>query len=311
MIQPPRPFRFGLQNSRSTSLAAWQETARRAEASGYDILTIADHFGDQLAYAPALTAAALATTTLRIGTMVIDNDFRHPALVAADAATLDLLSEGRFELGLGAGWLAEDYTRTGIPFDRPGVRVDRLIESVRIIKGLLAGQTVTQAGRHYTIADLPGYSGAVQRPHPPIVIGAGGKRMLTFAAQEADIVSVLPQALRQGGVAFSELAAGSMAEKVAFLRGVPAERTAPPEIHMAVQTVAVTNNWHSLVGEIGQRLQLPPDEVRESPAVLLGTVDELVETLLLRRERFGLSYLTIREPHLAEFAPVMARLAGK
>ena len=310
MTATRHPFRFGVHTGRSTSLAAWQETARRAEGLGYSILTVADHFGDQLSYAPALLAAALATTTLRIGTLVLDNDFRHPALVAADAATLDLLSEGRFELGIGAGWMAEDYAWSGIPFDPPKVRVDRLIESVAIIKGLLAGQPVTLSGLHYTVADLPGYSGTVQRPHPPLLIGAGGRRMLALAAREADIVSILPQALPQGGLALAELTAGRIGEKAAYVRQMAAGRAASPEVNILLQALAITADWRSHADEIGRRWHLSADEVRDSPTALLGTVEDLAETLLARREHFGISYIAIRESDMERFAPVVARLAG-
>ena len=200
---------------RVTSRAEWRTKARKAESLGYKILSVPDHFGSQLAYGPILAAAAAATTTIRIGTFVLDNDFRHPAIVAADAAMLDLLSDGRFELGIGAGWLREDYDRAGIPFDRGTVRFNRLTESVRIIKGLFTDDTVAFVGEYYAIADLHAVVQPVQRPHPPVLIGGGGRRLLTFAAQEADIVSIIPRSLPGGGLDETDHA---LDEKLAWIR---------------------------------------------------------------------------------------------
>jgi probable F420-dependent oxidoreductase len=180
-----RAFRFGVVAMQPRSRQEWAEHARKVEALGYATLLMADHFGDLLAPFPALVAAADVTTTLRLGTLVICNDFRHPAVLAQEAATLDLLSDGRVELGLGAGWLRAEYERTGILFEPGPVRVARLEESVRIVKGLLAGETVTFAGQHYTVTDLPGLPRPVQQPHPPLLVAGGGRRILTLAAREA------------------------------------------------------------------------------------------------------------------------------
>ncbi len=168
-----RPFRFGVTAPTVLSGSAWVERVRRIEQLGYSIVHVPDHFRDQLAPVPALTAAAMATTRLRVGSLVFSNDFRHPVVLAKEAATLDVLSDGRFELGLGSGWLREEYDQAGIPFDAPGTRIERLAESVAIVKGLLAGERVTLTGRHYAIAGLPGRPHPVQRPHPPILIGGG------------------------------------------------------------------------------------------------------------------------------------------
>src|SRR4029450_12620238 len=188
-----RPFRFGYVARTVASGESWAEKARRVEALGYSILLMPDHFRNQLAPGPALTAAALGTTRLRVralaparlpptrlgvGSLVSANDFRHPAVLAKEAATIDLLSSGRFELGLGAGWMRSEYEEAGIPFDPPGTRVGRLTRAVPIIKRLLPGERVTFAGRYYALPDLEGRPGPTQRPHPPIPIRGGARRRL-------------------------------------------------------------------------------------------------------------------------------------
>lgn len=191
-----RAFRFGVIGEHVSSAEAWRTTARRAEQFGYSTLFIRDHFipepfGDQFAPMIALMAAADATETLRVGSLVLDNDYRHPVLLAKEAATLDVLSNGRFELGLGAGWAKAEYQQAGMSFDAPGVRVSRLEESVRVIKGLFAAEPFTFGGTHYRVDQLTGYPKPVQRPHPPILIGASGKRMLALAAREATTIGIL------------------------------------------------------------------------------------------------------------------------
>src|SRR5438876_677403 len=191
-MSKPRPFRFGVSVHGSKSRAEWIGIARQAEALGYSTLLIPDHLGDQLSPIPALVAAADATSTLRIGSLVFDNDFRHPVMLAKEAATLDVLSGGRFELGIGAGWLRSEYEQAGIPYDPPGVRVGRMEEALQIIKGLFADRPVTFSGTYYKVSALEGQPKPVQRPHPPILIGGGGKRILSIAAREATIVGFLP-----------------------------------------------------------------------------------------------------------------------
>ncbi|MEO5953821.1 MAG: TIGR03621 family F420-dependent LLM class oxidoreductase, partial [Chloroflexia bacterium] len=185
-----RLFRFGVVSASTESRKDWVELARKAEDLGYSTFLLPDHFVNPLAAVPALSVAAAATTTLRVGSFVFDNDFRHPAMLAKEAATLDLLSDGRFEIGIGAGWHGPEYEQTGIPFDPPGVRVGRLEEAVAIIKKFFTGEPVTFAGNHYTINGLVGLPTSVQRPHPPIFLAGGGKRVLSLAGREADIVGL-------------------------------------------------------------------------------------------------------------------------
>src|SRR5262245_61605485 len=199
MPSPKRPFRFGVQISTPRKRAEWAEQARRAEALGYDVFLMPDHFREQFAIGPALAVVAEATS-LRIGTFVLQNDLRHPALVAQETATLDVLSDGRFELGLGAGgsWLP-DYEQTGIPFDPPATRVARLEEGLSVIESLFGAGPTSFAGRHYTFTEFDALPKPIQQPHPPILIGGGGRRMLSLAAREANIVSILPTMLPVGG----------------------------------------------------------------------------------------------------------------
>ena len=306
-----RPFRFGVTAPTPSGGTDWVERARRVEQLGYSILVVPDHFRDHLAPVPALTAAALATTRLRVGSLVFSNDFRHPAVLAKEAATIDVLSGGRFELGLGGGWLRAEYDQTGIPFEAPGTRIERLEEAVTIIKGLLAGERVTFAGRHYTIADLEGRPTPVQRPHPPIAIGGGGRRTLTLAAREASIVGLVPRARRDGsGLDMTDLSDAATREKLEWVRSAAGDRFDSLEIHALIQAVAVGERRTAAADQLASRFKVARDVVLETPYVLLGTIEEMCESLRQRRERYGISYLTVFERDMEVFAPVVARLAG-
>ena len=311
-----KPFRFGVSVRGVRTRAEWVEKARKIEELGYNALTVPDHLSDLFAPMPAVLSAAEATKHLRVGTNVLNNDLRHPVLVAREAATVDLLTDGRLQLGLGAGSLRSEYDQAGLGFDPGGARVERLAEAVTIIKGLLKGEQVTFAGRHYrvtghTIAPLP-----VQRPHPPILIGGNGPRLLTLAAREADIVGFSGLTFRRGGTAPPDLSgwkASSVDERVQLVReAAGAERYAQLELNALVQRVVVTDDRSKAAEELTSRWsQLTPGEILQSPYVLIGTVDQMVEDLKLRRERWGISYYVIFEPYLDAFAPVVARLAGR
>jgi probable F420-dependent oxidoreductase len=306
-----RPFRFGVTAPSPAAGTDWAERARRVEQLGYSILVVPDHFRDHLAPVPALTAAALATTRLRVGSLVFSNDFRHPAILARDAATIDVLSSGRFELGLGAGWLRAEYDQAGIPFEAPATRVERLEEAVTIIKGLLAGERVTFTGRHYAIAELEGRPTPVQRPHPPIAIGGGGRRTLTLAAREASIVGLVPRARRDGsGLDLTDLSDAATREKLEWVRSAAGDRFDSLEINALIQAVAVAEPPPAAADRLAARFKVTRDVVLETPYALLGTIDEICATLRQRRERYGISYLTVFERDMEAFAPVVARLAG-
>ncbi|HLH24801.1 MAG TPA: TIGR03621 family F420-dependent LLM class oxidoreductase [Chloroflexota bacterium] len=306
-----RAFRFGVAAARPRSRQEWAEQARKAEALGYAVLLLPDHFGDLLAPIPTLVAAADATTTLRLGTFVLCNDFRHPAVLAQEAATIDLLSDGRLELGLGAGWLRAEYEQAGIAYEPGPVRVARLEESVRIVKGLLAGETVTFAGAHYTVTGLAGLPRPVQQPHPPLLVGGGGRRILTLAAREADIVSLAPR-VRADGTRLDALDATpeALARKIAWVRQAAGERFAALELNLLALATAVTPDRRAAAAQVASRFGAPVDLVLATPHLLLGTIDEIAAQLQSTRARYGISYVVVFEDVMDAFAPVVARLAG-
>jgi probable F420-dependent oxidoreductase len=316
---PRRPFRFGVFAEGVRSQVGLAETARRAEDGGFATFLIRDHFiaepfGDQLAPLASLATVAAATTRLRVGSLVFANDYRHPALLAKEIATLDLLSEGRVELGLGAGFSRAEYARAGIPFDPPEVRVERLAEAIRILKGLFAGGPVTFAGKHYTITGLEGFPTPVQRPHPPILLGGAGARMLALAAREADIVGL--QTVSTAGGVVTEAPAVRSAEtvlaKIGRLRELAGERFARLELS-AVASVVVADGRRAAAERFARErgwAGLSADAVLAMPSVFVGSVDSIVEQMRDRRERYGFSYYVVLDRAMAHVAPVVARLAG-
>jgi probable F420-dependent oxidoreductase len=307
----PRAFRFGVTVPAVAAGPAWAERARRVEQLGYAILQMPDHFREQLAPVPALTAAALATTRLRVGSLVFSNDFRHPVVLAKEAATLDVLSGGRFELGLGSGWLREEYDQAGILFDAPGTRIERMAEAVTLVKGLLTGEPVHFTGRHYTIAGLRGTPTPIQRPHPPLVIGGGGQRLLSLAAREASIVSLVPRARRDGGgLDRGDFGEAAFRQKIEWVRAAAGDRLAALELHTLIQAVVVTDRRAIAAEQLATRFKIGPELVLESPYVLCGTVEEICETLRQRRQTHGISYVTVFDRDLEVFAPVVERLAA-
>lgn len=308
-----RRFRFGIQMNAATSAVEWAEVARRAEGLGYSTLVVPDHFTDQWSPGPALAAAATVTTDLRVGTLVLDNDFKHPVVTAKEAATLDLVSDGRLELGIGAGWMTTDYEQSGIAHDPANVRVDRLAEAVTVLKGLFADGPFTFAGEHYTITELDGQPAPVQRPHPPLLLGGGGPRMLRLAAREADIVGINP-ALRTGKVDTETARDGIGAltdQKVGWVREAAGDRYAELELNVLVFGVMLTDDRAGTLEAVAPAFGLTPTELGESPLALVGSTDKIAEDLLARRERWDVSYVVVQGVESMEaLAPVVARLAG-
>ncbi len=307
-----RTFRFGAQLKRAHSRREWAAKARQLEDLGYDALYMPDHLDASFAPLPALMAAAQATTRLRIGTLVLGNDYRHPVVLAKEAATLDLLSEGRLEIGLGAGWLRTDYDAAGIPCDPPGVRVERMAEAVKVLKGVLAGEPFSFSGRHYRVSEHRGTPQPVQRPHPPLLIGGGGRRVLTIAAREADIVN-LNFNLRAGEISAGMAASGTAeatATKLEWLRQAAGDRFADLELSVTVHVVSVTDDRHGLVAAAAGAFGLSPEDALEVPHVLVGTVGQIVEDLQRRREQFGFSHIVVGRGAEEAMAPVVAELAG-
>lgn len=313
MSPTPRPFRFGLQANGPADPRAWRELAAKAEDLGYATLTMADHFDGDLAPGPALVAAAGATTSLRLGTLVYANDYRHPVVLAKEAATLDLLTDGRLELGLGAGWMTTDYTAAGIALDPPGTRIERLAESIALVKALLAGdQPVHHHGTHYRVDGLVGRPVGPQRPHPPLVIGGGGRRILELAAREADVVGVNIN-LHKGVIdtdAGPDATVDQTEQKLAWIRAAAGDRFADVELQVRVHLAAVTDDRAGMAEALAGGFGLSPDEALASPHALAGSVDQIAADLQERRERFGISYIGLSASSMDELAPVVARLAG-
>jgi len=301
-----------VQVSSATDRRAWTEMARKLETLGYDTATMPDHFTDQLAPVPALQAIADATTTLRFGALVFDNDYKHPVVLAKELATLDVLSDGRLEIGLGAGWMTSDYEQSGIPYDRPGVRVDRFVEGLQIIEGALAPGPFTFEGEHYQVTDYDGLPLPVQSPRPPILIGGGGPRVLGIAARYADIVGI-NATLTAGAVgpdAISTMTAEAVDAKVDVVREAAGDRMTDIEMNVRVFMVSVTDDADTASQGIADMIGVERSMIDESPFALVGPPSKLVDDLRARRERWGFSYVIVGPDEIDAFAPVVAELAG-
>jgi probable F420-dependent oxidoreductase len=307
-----KPFRFGVQVSQVGSASEWRDKARKFEDLGFSTLFMPDHFGQELAPLPAIAMAAAHTTTLRVGSLVFDNDYKHPAILAKEAATIDLLSDGRLELGLGAGWMRTDYDQVGLPYDPPAVRVDRFEEALNIIKQCFTGEQFTYHGEHYRITDYASWPKPVQQPGPPLLIGGGGKRVLSIAAREADIVGINPN-LRAGEIGL-EAAKDSLRQqtelKVQWIRDAAGSRIDDIEIQMRFFITSVRPDRMKLAEALAPTFGVSPEEAIESGAALVGTEEEIAEQLHRRREEWGLSYVVVGDDNVDEFAPIVAKLAG-
>lgn len=309
---PHRGFRFGVQASRETSGKGWAELAKRVEGAGYDVLTMPDHFTDQLAPVPALMAAMDATTTLRTGALVFDNDYKHPVILAKELATMDVLSEGRTEIGLGAGWMISDYEEAGIPYDSPKVRIDRFMEGISVIRGCMSEGPFSFTGEHYTIKNYNGLPKPIQTP-PPLLIGGGGKRVLSYAAREADIVGI-NGTLTAGVVgpeALNTMTSESVDEKVTIVAAAGAHRLDEIEMNIRTFFVKVTDDRAATVDGISSMFGVSKEMIDNSPFALIGSVDSCIEQLLERRERWGFSYTIVGAENIDECAPIVAALRGK
>lgn len=314
MVDPrQRPFRFGVQLSGPADAKGWVETVRKIEDLGYATATMPDHFTDQLAPLPALAVAAAGTTTLRIGALVLGNDYKHPVVLAKELASLDVLSDGRVEIGLGAGWMESDYRASGIPYDRPGVRIDRLAEAVAVLKGAMGDGPFSFAGRHYAITDYDGNPKPSQRPHPPLLIGGGGRRLLTLAAHEADIVGI-NGTLTAGVVgpeAVATMTREAVEERVAIVREAAADRIDEIELNIRVFLVNVTDDRAGVLAGVAGMFGVDESMVAASPFALVGSTAMMIEEVLRRRDELGFSYLIVGGDDIEPFAPVVAALAGR
>jgi probable F420-dependent oxidoreductase len=308
----PQPFRFGIQAASASSGREWRELARKVEHLGYSTLFAPDHYTDSpLAPMVSISFAAEATTTLRVGHLVLGNDYKHPAVVAKEAATLDLLSDGRLELGLGAGWLTADYEKLGITYDPPGTRIDRLEEAITVVKGCFADGPFDFDGEHYRITGYDAAPMPVQRPHPPLLIGGGGPRVLRLAAREADIVGINPN--MRAGAYSPDAATDSLDDmtrrKLGWIREGAGDRFDDLEIQIRGYA-AISDDPRGVAETIGGALGLQPEEGLASAMFCVGSVDEVCDMLVQRRETWGVSYNVFGEADVDAFAPVVARLAG-
>ena len=292
-----RPFRFGVVAAYAQSHTAWITTARRVEELGYATLLMPDRVNiGSLAPIPALAMAAAATTSLRVGSYVFCNEYRHPVLLARESATLDLLSEGRFELGLGAGVGPAEFQQMGIPFAQAGTRVGHLEETLQLMKLLFIEETVNFSGKYYTITGLKGNIRPVQQAHLPLLVAGSGERMLKLAAREANIIAIGSKISAQG----RDPADATLEQKIAWIKEAAGERFADLELSQTIYDLVITDSGTALASQAGG----PPIPKRP-----LST-EEAVAQLLELRERYGFSYLQIYAGQMENFAPVVARLAG-
>ncbi len=320
-----KPFRFAVQSFHADSAKEWREGARQVEDLGYSALHLADHIIgpgpaleatnhplQTLAAVPAMAVAAEATTNLRIGCRVFCIDYRPAAVLAKEAATLDFFSDGRLELGLGAGWLKGEYDAIGLPFDPIGMRIDRLGETVQFIKAYMTPEQLDFSGTHVNSKGYQGVPQPIQTPHPPIMIGGGGRRVLSLAAREADIVSINfnnragiigPDGVMSG-------TADATAEKVGWIREAAGDRFDSLEIEIGAYFTFVGEGTGAIAEGMAASFGFTPEQMRAHPHGLFGSVDEVCDELVRRREAYGISYVTVGGDARDAFAPVVARLAG-
>ena len=307
------PFRFGIQAKTSGSPKSWRELATAMEGLGYSSLLMPDHFDDQLAPIPALMSAADATSVLRVGSLVFGNDYRHPVVLAKEVASLDWLTDGRVEVGLGAGWMASDYSASGIAMESPRVRIERLSEAVQILKGIWSNETFSYQGAYYSVSNVEGFPRPLQQPHPPLILGGGGKKILTLAARYADIVGINP-AIPNGRideVPGSELTAGVLTDKVELVRSQAASRWDQLEINIMVFAVSTGSNSAIMRDRIADQFEMTPDEIDSSPYAWFGESSQVIDKLRAARERWGISYFVLHgEEAMRVAAPIVAELAG-
>ncbi len=308
------PFRFGVQCSSPPDITArvWRDLARKVEDLGYHRLTVSDHLDDQLAPVAAIMSAADATSTLRVGALVFCNDYRHPAVLAKEAATLDILSEGRFELGLGAGWMTTDYERAGIPMDKPSVRIARLEEAIHVINGLFSEGPCYFHGDHYDVDGLSGSPKPLQSPLP-LLVGGGGRKVLELAGRHAHIVGLNPK-LPNGVIDASagpDATAEATERKIGWIRDAAGDRFDQIELHTRIHLAVVTDDRNGMAEALATGFGLSVEEALETPHALCGTADQIVEDLLVRRERFGIASIGLSLDAMDAMAPVVAALAGR
>ena len=321
----PRPFRFGMQAFAADSAAEWAGIARRAESLGYSTLFTCDHYfgpgrvSDEMAHRPvdlgpmvAIAMAAAVTTTLRVGCRVFSVDFHHPVVLAKECATLDLLSEGRLEIGLGAGWTRAEYDALGIEMKPASQRIAKLAEYVGLFRAHFTGHPIEVHGEYVNVSGFEGRPLPAQRPGPPLMIGGGSPKILGLAGHEADIVSInfnnAPGKLDSRSVAAS--GPDNLAEKLSWIRAGAGDRFDQIEIETSAMFVTIADDPRPAAQEMADRVGVSVEELNGNPHVLIGTVPEVCDRLRDRRDRYGISYVTVAHRNMEAFAPVVAELAG-
>ena len=305
-----RPFKFGAKATKAGSAKEWADLAKQAEDLGFVSFQMDDHFGNQLAPVPAIMAAASATSSIKVGPLVAGVDFRNPVVFAKEAATIDLLSEGRFMMALGAGWLKDDYAIAGIDQDDALTRIERLGEAIDVMRGLWGEGKFSYQGKHYTVAEVDG------KPAPvsdiPILVGGGGEKILSLAARKADIVGINPKIVARSinPKSMATAAADVVDQKLAWVKAAAGDRFDDLELQMQVFVTAVTDDPAPIAENLSKAFGLPPEVVLQAPYFQLGTIDSIVENLQGLRERWGISYIAFQQDATAAVAPIVERLAG-
>ena len=305
-------MRFATQSGSASSGQEWIDRAKRLEALGYGTLAMPDHMiGGAWAAMPALAVAATATQKLRVGTLVIDNDFRNPTVFARECATLDVLTNGRSELGIGAGWLDRDYQSTGIPFDRGRVRVGRLAEAVTLLKRLFTEEQVTFAGEYYEVDRAECRPKPVQRPYPPFLIAGGGPDILALAGREANIVAIVASGITGSGkLAPEKLTLETMREQISVVRDAAGARFGEIELSMFLDCI-VTDDRERTIAEMAKQAKAEPDVLRNSAYRGIGTLREIRDHIVRMRDAIGITYFCLRGPDVESLGPVVGELTGR
>ncbi len=307
-----QPFRFGVELQHPFADQSWVETVRRVEAMGYSTMFVPDHFDEGLGPIAAMASAVAVTTTLKVGPLVLDCDFRHPAILARELASIDLISDGRLEVGLGAGWKRLDYERSGIAMDTPKIRVDRMIEHMAVLKGLFAPGPFSFAGDHYQISELDGTPKPATATGPKFLIGGGGRRVLRFAAANADIIGV-NASIHSGEIdtaAAQDALPSSIDEKVAWVREAAGPEIANKEINAWLSVASITDDRDNFAAALAGVFGTDPESVVQAPLVLIGSASQVIEQLHARRERWGYNYTVIPGNEAESFASIIAELTG-
>ena len=305
-----RPFKFGAKATKAATGKEWADLARQAEDLGYVSLQIDDHFGGQLSPIPACMAAAAVTSRLQVGTLVAGNDFRNPVVLAKEASTIDLLSDGRFILGIGAGWLKGDYAIAGIQQDDAHTRIERMGEAIDIFRGVWSAAPFSFSGEHYQIAEVTGYPKPVS--DIPILVGGGGRQVLTLAAQKADIVGINPKIVGRtiNPRSMATAAADVVDEKLSWVREGAGDRYEQIELQLQVFVTVVTDDPMAVAEKLAPNFGLPPEVVLAAPYFQIGPLEKIKDDLVELRDRWDISYIAFQQDATQAVAPLVSQLAG-